>query len=127
MPSIFFLRANVLGVHIIKNRAKRRHIVVRHAAFAVDAVIHGDVTHPVQREKLLDIVAGLYVIAPEPRQILGYNRVDFARADKLQHFAKSRAVEAYAGIAVVGYYAHDKKAVLRRIAGQKITLVCYAF
>ena len=87
--------------------------------FAVVAVQHRQVAHPSGRKIFLLIVAGLGIVAPQAREILGHHGVDAAPFDIGDHALKPGAAKVGAGKAVVHIHLlHPDSAPLRLLRQQ---------
>ena len=91
----------------------------------INIVVQGDKAYSVSGKNIIDILPDLNIIAPEARQILYDNSIDFARLRVLKHTLYIRAVEIGARPAVVDILVHNFTAKFRRIALQNYALVVY--
>ncbi len=98
------LYGNIAAILVVDYIFERNDYIVDRggACNAVDLVVDGDKTDAEKRKNRFQILARLYIVSAEARQILYDNAVDFFVCRVLYHTLKVGAVEIGAAEAVVG-------------------------
>ena len=76
---------------VLHDIAERGEIIF--SLFAVYAIVDGDKTNVMIREKSIGIIAYLQIVPAEPRHIFYNNRSNITGLDVLNHFLKAGTVE----------------------------------
>ena len=83
--------ADVFRIPFVHDIAERGEIIF--SLFAVYAIVDGDKTNVMIREKSIGIIAYLQIVPAEPRHIFYNNRSNITGLDVLNHFLKAGTVE----------------------------------
>ena len=109
---------------VLHNIEERSEIVILRLV-AVHAVIDGDKTDLLLREKYLGIEADLQIISAESAHILDDDRTDLSGIYFGKHSLKSGTVEVAPGIAVIGKMLDVREAAFTGELAEILLLVQY--
>ena len=90
----------------------------------VIAIRDGDEAHAHERENVLQVIAGLYIVPAKAREVLHYNTVGLAASDSLHHCLKTGPVKVGAGLSVIFKNAYELQSwSVRYVLPEQLLLV----